>query len=116
MESSTRIASGLLTSEVAAGGPRRLGFKDFSKFVEHLDVLFDIEELILVEIVGLDDDAPAIAVSLIVDEVRIILDVAVKFENLAGEWRIDQDAVVDGADGDEQVAQSDFVTSQWRRY
>ena len=87
IESSTRIASGLLTNAVAARRPRRLGFKDFSKFIEHLDVLFDIEELIRVEIVRLDDDAPAIAVSLIVDEVRIILDIAVKFENLAGEWR-----------------------------
>ena len=77
------------------------------KLVEHFDVLFLIEELVLVEIMWLDYHAPTIAVGIVIDKIGIVLDFAVKFKDLPWDWGVKQNRlhipVVVGAECKQQI-------------
>ena len=60
------------------------------ELVEHFDVLFLIEELVLVKIMWLDYHAPTIAVGIVIDKIWIVLDFTIQFKDLAGDWGVDQ--------------------------
>jgi len=85
------------------------------QLIQHLNVLFLIEELILVEFVRLYYHAPTVSVGVVVEQVWIVLDLSIQFHNLAREWGINQKclnlAVIAGGDGNQQIFCSYFITT-----